>query len=517
LAGKYRVERVLGHGGMGVVVAARHLDLGELYAIKFLLPQALESSHAVDRFLREARASARLKGEHVAKVHDVGRLGTGAPYMVLEFLAGSDLHELVRKRGPLPIEEAATYVIQACEAIAEAHALGIVHRDIKPANLFLIQRPNGTPCVKVLDFGISKQVSPEGLDLTKTGTVLGSPLYMSPEQMSRTKHADTRSDVWSMGVVLYKLVTGAVPFSGETLMEVIAGVLQNDPAPPSRLRPELPQEVDAIVARCLQKQPEHRFQSIHELATALQPLAGRASAWPDAGAWSQGRAVPQGGRASSPEGAPVRGPQPEIAPAGVAQPNIAPGASLQPGAAEVPGSPTGSTWGRTAGASISSKGSGKVLVAAGLALGVAALGGAGAWFARRPPSEEGAAPQAAEVAPAAAADVGSPAAREPSEPSVTAAPPAVVEAPREAAPAPAPEASAKDAQAGSSRSVKSKGSASGGSAGASPTSTPTPTPAPTQSASPVAKPSTTSEVSQPPPPPPTAPSARPKPKHEGVF
>jgi serine/threonine-protein kinase len=272
--------------------------------------------------------------------------------------------------------------------------------------------------------------------------------------------------------------------------------------------------VDAIVARCLQKQPEHRFQSIHELATALQPLAGRASAWPDAGAWSQGRAVPQGGRASSPEGAPVRGPQPEIAPAGVAQPNIAPGASLQPGAAEVPGSPTGSTWGRTAGASISSKGSGKVLVAAGLALGVAALGGAGAWFARRPPSDAGAASQAAEVAPAAA-DVGSPAAQATSGPSVTAS--AAVEVPGETTQTPAPEASAKGAQAGSSRSVKPKGSASGGSSGASATPAPTPAPAPAKSTAPEAKPSVTSAPPTPPPPPPPATSAPAKPKYQGVF
>jgi serine/threonine-protein kinase len=421
--------------------------------------------------------------------------------MVLEFLAGSDLQQIVRQRGPLPVEEAATYVIQACEAIAEAHALGIIHRDIKPANLFLAQRPNGTPCVKVLDFGISKQILPSGVDLTKTGTVLGSPLYMSPEQMTRSKDADTRTDVWSMGVVLYKLLTGAVPFSGETLTEVIAGVLQNEHVPPSHLRPGLPQAADEIVARCLQKRPEHRFQSIQELAVALQPLAGMSGSW----AWPQDRAVQQAGRASYPGGAPARPSQPETAPPRASWPNIAPGAAPQPEALEVPGSPTGSTWGRTAGASSSSKGAGKTLLAAGLALGVAALVGAGVWLARRPPSDPGPAPQAVEVAPAV--NVGSPAAREPSEPSVTAAPPAAVEAPVEATPA--PEASAKDAQAGSSRSVKSKASGSGSSAGA--------TPAPTRSASPAAKPSVTSAGSQPPSAPPPPPTASPKPKHEGVF
>ena len=198
LLGKYRVERVLGQGGMGVVVAARHLELGELFAIKFLLPAALVHPQAVERFVREARASARLKGEHVAKVQDVGRTPDGLPYMILEYLAGKDLKDTVQERGPLPVQEAATYVLQACEAVAEAHGLNIVHRDIKPANLFLTRRPNGSPCVKVLDFGISKQLDPERPEqhgLTKTGMLLGSPYYMSPEQMMRTKEADPRSDI----------------------------------------------------------------------------------------------------------------------------------------------------------------------------------------------------------------------------------------------------------------------------------------------------------------------------------
>jgi len=274
LLGKYRVERVLGQGGMGLVVAARHVDLGELFAIKFLLPEALENPGAVERFLLEARASARLKGEHVAKVHDVGRLESGAPYMVMEHLDGNDLKAVVRSRGPLPAEEAATLMLQACEAIAEAHALGIIHRDLKPANLFLIRRPNGTPCVKVLDFGLSKQAIPDAVDLTKSGMSMGSPLYMPPEQVTRMKSADARSDVWALGVVLYELVTGKTPFTGESMMEVLSCVLQEEPVPPSRVRDGLPPELDAIVGRCLRKRPDDRFQSVEDLAMALEPLVG---------------------------------------------------------------------------------------------------------------------------------------------------------------------------------------------------------------------------------------------------
>jgi serine/threonine protein kinase len=277
LLDKYRVERVLGRGGMGVVVAARHVELRELFAIKFLLPAALNHPQAVERFVREARASARLKGEHVARVQDVGRLPDGRPYMVLEHLAGNDLKETIKERGPLPVQEAATYVMQACEAVGEAHALGIVHRDLKPANLFLTRRPNGTPCVKVLDFGISKQLEPDDPEqhgLTKTGMLLGSPHYMAPEQMKKSKEADPRSDLWSLGCVLYELVTGRVPFHGDTLTELVATVLQEEPRSARELRGDLPAAVEAVIRRCLVKKREERYQTAHELAEAL-----RAAAW----------------------------------------------------------------------------------------------------------------------------------------------------------------------------------------------------------------------------------------------
>lgn len=277
LLGKYKVERVLGMGGMGMVVAARHIQLGELFAIKFLLPAALKEEDALERFLREARAAARLKGEHVTKVVDVGQLENGAPYMVMEYLAGSDLKSLIDKHFKqkgigFPVEEALLYVMQACDAIVEAHAAGIIHRDIKPANLFLVRRPNGTPCVKVLDFGISKHTGPEEVGLTKTGSMFGSPLYMSPEQMAQTKDVDGRTDVWSMGVVLYEFTTGVLPFPGRAVTEVVSKVLQHNPPPPSHVRPEIPVAVDEIVMRCLSKRPEGRFQSMSELLDAFREL-----------------------------------------------------------------------------------------------------------------------------------------------------------------------------------------------------------------------------------------------------
>ncbi len=257
---------------MGLVVAVRHLELGELFAVKLLLPEAAAQPQAVERFLREARAAARLKSEHVAKVTDVGRLTDGSPFMVMEHLSGTDLQQHVRQNGPLPVADAVMLTLQACEAISEAHSLGIIHRDLKPSNMFLTRRPGGSLSVKVLDFGISKQTTQETVDLTKTGDVFGTPLYMPPEQMARSKSVDARSDVWSMGVVLYELLTGTTPFHALTLTEVVARVLQEDAAPPSALRHGLPPGLDAIVARCLQKHKDFRFQTIDELSAALRGL-----------------------------------------------------------------------------------------------------------------------------------------------------------------------------------------------------------------------------------------------------
>lgn len=273
--GKYRVERVLGKGGMGLVVAARHVELGELFAIKLLLPHALEHAEAVERFLREARTSARLKGDHIAKVHDVGRMEGGTPYMIMEHLVGTDLQGLLKGReGPLPIDDVLTYIVQACEAVAEAHSLGVVHRDLKPANMFLIHLPNGEPCVKVLDFGISKQIGPgDGWsgDLTQTGTLLGSPLYMSPEQM-QAKAVDVRSDVWAIGAVLFELLTGRPPYVASIFSELIAKVVLEAPPSPAQLRGDVPPDLERIVLKCLEKRPDDRFQTVPELMLHLRSV-----------------------------------------------------------------------------------------------------------------------------------------------------------------------------------------------------------------------------------------------------
>ena len=274
VAGKYRVERVLGVGGMGVVVAATHIELEQRVALKLLLPETMQNAEAVERFLREARASVRLHSEHVAKVLDVGKLPTGAPYIVMEYLDGKDLGQVV-ENGALPVGTAVDYLLQACEAIAEAHSLGIVHRDLKPQNLFLTKRIHGAPLVKVLDFGISKAVtgSRQDMALTKTGVVMGSPLYMSPEQMKSGRLVDHRSDIWSLGVILYQLVTGVLPFDAETVPHLCA-LIMTEPARTLRdVSAGLPDGLQSIVDRCLDKDMSRRFQNVAELAAALEPFA----------------------------------------------------------------------------------------------------------------------------------------------------------------------------------------------------------------------------------------------------
>ena len=204
-------------GDMGVVVAALHVGLEQRVALKFLLAHR-QNPGLHERFLREARAVVSLKSQHVTRVSDVGTLDSGAPYMVMELLDGQDLDALVEKRGPLPIPEAVEYVLQACEAVGEAHRAGIVHRDLKPANLFLTTNADGSPCVKVLDFGVSKFTGANQLKLTAEGAAVGSPLYMSPEQMLAKGDVDTRSDIWALGVILYELVAGRTPFHAETMV-----------------------------------------------------------------------------------------------------------------------------------------------------------------------------------------------------------------------------------------------------------------------------------------------------------
>jgi serine/threonine-protein kinase len=278
LAGKYRVERVLGVGGMGVVVAATHLQLDQLVALKFMLPEVLKNANHVTRFLREARAVVRLKGEHVTRVLDVGTLENGAPYIVMEYLEGDDLAGTLGKRGSLPIGEACAYIMQACEAMAEAHAQSIVHRDLKPQNLFLTRRPDGSPFVKVLDFGISKTSlsDTEGFQATHTSAMMGSPAYMSPEQIKSSKDVDARTDIWALGVILYQLVTGRVPFDAGTMVELCVRVLNHEPEPLRSVRPDVPPAFEAIVARCLRKDRADRYANIAELVADLAPFVPRA-------------------------------------------------------------------------------------------------------------------------------------------------------------------------------------------------------------------------------------------------
>ncbi len=280
LAGKYRVERVLGAGGMGIVVAARHVELDQLVAIKFVRDEAIASEDAVQRFLREARAAVKLRSEHVARVLDVGKLESGAPYMVMEFLEGDDLGKILSDNGPLPVESSADWILQACEAVAEAHAAGIVHRDLKPENLFLARTVGGGQKIKVLDFGVSKAIggaSGELSGLTRTRAMLGSPLYMAPEQMRSSRDVDARADVWALGVVLFQLLTARWPFEAETMPELCLKVVTEPPMALSSLRPDVPSGIVGVIERCLVKDPTKRFANAAELATALEPFVAPAS------------------------------------------------------------------------------------------------------------------------------------------------------------------------------------------------------------------------------------------------
>jgi eukaryotic-like serine/threonine-protein kinase len=273
--GKYVVDAVIGVGGMGVVVSARHAELGQQVALKFLLPQALGIPGAVERFIREARSAVQLQSQHVARVYDVGRVEGGTPFLVMELLHGCDLGTLVKNNGPLRVGDVAEYVIQACEAVAEAHALGIVHRDLKPANLFLTRRVNGAPLVKVLDFGISKvtNLQPTDPSLTKTSDVVGSPYYMAPEQVRSARDVDARTDIWALGVILYELLAGEVPFLATNVPQLCAMVLETEPAPLIQVRPDIPESLNQIVLTCLAKLPEQRFASVQDLVRALAPFA----------------------------------------------------------------------------------------------------------------------------------------------------------------------------------------------------------------------------------------------------
>jgi len=275
VAGKYCVERVLGVGGMGVVVRARHTTLDQIVAIKFLVANRFDShEEAVLRFLTEARAAARIESDHVCRVFDVGTLPNGAPFMVMEHLEGHDLDDEIQARGQLPITEAVDYVMQAGDAIAAAHQLGIVHRDLKPSNLFLAIRPDGSRRLKVLDFGISKVGAgisrPPASKRSKEARSLGSPAYMAPEQ-ARGGEVDSRTDIWALGTILYEMLTGQMAFTGADVSAVLDMVLRDDPCPMNALRHDMPHEMEAIVMRCLARDPSARWPSAAVLVRSLAP------------------------------------------------------------------------------------------------------------------------------------------------------------------------------------------------------------------------------------------------------
>ncbi|MEO8877963.1 MAG: serine/threonine-protein kinase [Polyangiaceae bacterium] len=282
IGGKYRVERDLAAGGMGAILLATDLSTGDHVAVKVMLPAAMEIEGAVTRFEREARAAAGILSEHVVRIFHVGELPNGAPFMVMEYLEGKDLGEVVGPEKSLKVREAADYVLQTCEAMAEAHKSGIVHRDLKPSNLFLLDRPDGSKIIKVLDFGISKfsadspAIGKDGASLTATRTMMGSPLYMSPEQVRSAKNVDRRSDIWSLGVILYELLSGRLPFEADNAGAICAMIVADAPVPLRWMNKELPENLEKVVMRCLAKEPAERYQDVAELAAALRPFASNA-------------------------------------------------------------------------------------------------------------------------------------------------------------------------------------------------------------------------------------------------
>ncbi|WP_437683896.1 protein kinase domain-containing protein [Sorangium sp. So ce131] len=273
IAGKYKVEGVLGRGGMGLVVAATHLTLRQRVAIKLLLPGSALLPDAKERFLREGRLAAALRSEHCARVLDMGTLESGAPYLAMEYLQGADLGAVLRSRGGMPIAESVDLLLQAGEAIAEAHAHGIVHRDLKPSNLFLCTAADGSPLVKVLDFGLSRAAGEASI--TATHAVAGTPQFMAPEQIRGLKQADARADLWALGAILYAMIGGRLPFDGESPPAIIARVMTDPPRALRLLRPDVPAPLEAIILRCLEKDVSQRVQSVAELARGLAPFGAQ--------------------------------------------------------------------------------------------------------------------------------------------------------------------------------------------------------------------------------------------------
>jgi serine/threonine protein kinase len=271
-AGKYTVERILGQGGMGVVFEARHIRLGQRVAIKVLGSALREYPELVERFEREARAAGSLTSVHAVRVFDIDATDDGTPFIVMELLGGRDLSTIVERDGPQPVSRSVRWLIEACDAIAEAHRLGIIHRDLKPSNLFLTDI-DGRQLVKVLDFGIAKRVSTQETQITQAVSPLGTPQYMSPEQVRCAKDVDSRTDVWSLGITLYEMICGQTPFAHESASACIASIAA-DPVPdPRTFRPDLTESFSAALMKALAKNANDRYQTVAELVAALAPFA----------------------------------------------------------------------------------------------------------------------------------------------------------------------------------------------------------------------------------------------------
>jgi serine/threonine protein kinase len=410
--GKYRLEHLLGQGGMGAVFAARHIKLGHAVAIKVMLADS-GNAEAAQRFINEGRAAANIQNDHVVRVSDVDE-ERGYAFMVLELLEGEDLSQVLDRESRLAPHVAVGYVLQALDGVKAAHAQGIVHRDLKPSNLFLARRQGANVVVKVLDFGISKANNASALDmapsaLTSTAAMLGSPLYMSPEQLRSSKKVDARADIWAMGVILFELLTGTLPFEGETLGALFAAILETDAPRVSSRIPNVPPGLDAVVVRCLQRRAEDRFQDVADLTRELAPYA---SPMGDVGAYTL--ATQPSSLASTAMAGPAHG----YAPGSASQssPGLGSGphqvrgtvplgaVTPQPQPLPLPHRQTGNTW-QSTGSGQRPKSSGmivaigaicSVLLVVGIGLGVMSLK---SWKAKQP--GEHAAASGLQVTPAA--------------------------------------------------------------------------------------------------------------------
>jgi serine/threonine-protein kinase len=275
VCGKYKLVRVLGKGGMGEVYEAQHSVVGRRFAIKFLHPNLAGNTEVVARFQREAQSAGKLENENIAAVVDAGTADDGAPYLVMEYLEGEDLAHLLSRCGPLPVPRAAYIIIQACRGLVSAHEHNIVHRDLKPENLFVCRRNDGGDLVKVLDFGIAKlRATGDGTGLTHTGTTMGTPFYMSLEQARGAKEVDHRTDIYSLGVILYEILTGAKPHPGDSYNQILYHVIAHEPAPLDSVRSGLPAGLPAVVNKAMAREASDRFASVAGLKDALLPFAG---------------------------------------------------------------------------------------------------------------------------------------------------------------------------------------------------------------------------------------------------